>query len=379
MQRISTSNLVVIEGGIGLPAGWGGGGGSGGGGGAVYGPTAAGSAAANPPVLMGGTIDGTATGNVDNWKVASGLGYVLAVGAGTAGSPSGGLLTIQGSTAAGSAVASYPVLMGGSDGTDVRIIATTATGQTIVAKPNSDVAVGGAAAPADANIAGAVYNATPITVVTTQAAALQSDVNGFLKVNVAAGGGTGGTSLADQAAFTQTSTAITPIGCLYIGSYASITTGHAGVVSCTAAGSMHTTIDNVNPNGVAIAANSSPVVNPVLTVAGAAVVKGGVPVVNGASFYQTQAASTSITALTGGSGGATGDYLSHCTVIPTSTSPGVFTITDNATAIYSFPGGASSLSNLVPFTVPVGANSVSGAWKITTGAGLSAVCVGKFT
>lgn len=45
---------------------------------AVYGPTAAASPAANPPVLIGGTVDGTATGNVDNWKVASGIGYVSA-------------------------------------------------------------------------------------------------------------------------------------------------------------------------------------------------------------------------------------------------------------------------------------------------------------
>ena len=43
--------------------------------GAVYGPTVAGSPAANPPVLMGGTIDGTSTGNVDNWKVVGGVGY----------------------------------------------------------------------------------------------------------------------------------------------------------------------------------------------------------------------------------------------------------------------------------------------------------------
>jgi hypothetical protein len=115
------------------------------------------------------------------------------------------------------------------------------------------------------------------------------------------------------------------------------------------------------------------------TNAGAALVTGGVGVVNGASVYQTEPASTSITALTGGGGGATGDYLSHCTVVPTTVSPGVFTITDNATAIYSFPGGTNSLSNLVPWTIPVGAKSASGAWKVTTGAGLSIVCVGKFT
>jgi len=56
----AASNVVVMSGGSGLATGSGGGGA---GGGAVYGPTAAGSAAANPPVLMGGTVDGTATGS----------------------------------------------------------------------------------------------------------------------------------------------------------------------------------------------------------------------------------------------------------------------------------------------------------------------------
>lgn len=51
-------------------------GGGGGGGGAVFGPTAAGSPAANPPVLIGGTVDGTATGAVDNLKVVSGVAFV---------------------------------------------------------------------------------------------------------------------------------------------------------------------------------------------------------------------------------------------------------------------------------------------------------------
>ena len=49
------------------------------GGGAVYGPTAVGSATANPPVSVGGSVDGTSTGNVGIWKVnSSGLGFVSA-------------------------------------------------------------------------------------------------------------------------------------------------------------------------------------------------------------------------------------------------------------------------------------------------------------
>ena len=49
-------------------------------------------------------------------------------GLGTAGTPSTSVHTVQGSTASGSALASYPVLVAGSDGTDVRNLATNSTG-----------------------------------------------------------------------------------------------------------------------------------------------------------------------------------------------------------------------------------------------------------
>lgn len=117
------------------------------------------------------------------------------------------------------------------------------------------------------------------------------------------------------------------------------------------------------------------------TNAGAALVKGGVGVVSGGSNYETVAAT--ITAQVLGPTGATGDYLSHCTVYPTSTSPGVVTVFDNTNAtgtnVIAFPGGASSISNLVPFSFPVGAVSTAGPWKVTTGANLVVTCYGKFT
>lgn len=83
----TTANTV---GGSGLPTGTGGGSGGGGGGGAVFGPTAVGTAAANPPVLQGGTIDGTATGAVAVQKIVSGVAFMNnAQWAGTTlGSPS---------------------------------------------------------------------------------------------------------------------------------------------------------------------------------------------------------------------------------------------------------------------------------------------------
>jgi hypothetical protein len=99
--------------------------------------------------------------------------------------------------------------------------------------------------------------------------------------------------------------------------------------------------------------------------------------IGAANAYETVAASQTAQSL--GATGATGDYLSHCVVTPGTTSPGVVTILDDATAIVSFAGGASSVSNLVPFAVPIGAISVSGAWKITTGANVTVVCVGRFT
>jgi len=118
------------------------------------------------------------------------------------------------------------------------------------------------------------------------------------------------------------------------------------------------------------------------TNAGAALVKGGVGVVNGGSTYQAVAASQTATVLQT-STGAIGDYLSHCVIYPTSTSPGVVTVFDNTNAagtnVIAFPGGASSVSNLVPIAVPVGAVSTAGAWKVTTGANVSAVCYGKFS
>jgi hypothetical protein len=93
--------------------------------------------------------------------------------------------------------------------------------------------------------------------------------------------------------------------------------------------------------------------------------------------YETVAASQ--TAQTLGPTGALGDYLSHIVIVPGTTSPGNVIILDNATTIYTFAGGAGSTADLRSFTVPVGALSVSGAWKITTGANVTVLGVGDFT
>lgn len=93
--------------------------------------------------------------------------------------------------------------------------------------------------------------------------------------------------------------------------------------------------------------------------------------------YETVAASQTGQVL--GAIGATGDRFEGLLIIPATTSPGLVTILDNAISIPVFVGGATSVSNLVPFYVYLGVNSLSGAWKITTGANVSVVATGNFT
>jgi hypothetical protein len=97
----------------------------------------------------------------------------------------------------------------------------------------------------------------------------------------------------------------------------------------------------------------------------------------GAGEYETVAATATAQVL--GATGAAGDYISGVLVIPATTSPGNVLLLDSATSITVFTGGASSVSNLVPFFIPLGMVSVSGAWKITTGSNVSCIGIGNFT
>lgn len=97
----------------------------------------------------------------------------------------------------------------------------------------------------------------------------------------------------------------------------------------------------------------------------------------GAGEYETVAASQTAQVL--GGAGAIGDYIAGLLVIPATTSPGNVLLLDNATSITVFVGGATSVSNLVPFFIPLGMKSVSGAWKVTTGANVSVIGIGNFT
>jgi hypothetical protein len=140
-------------------------------------------------------------------------------------------------------------------------------------------------------------------------------------------------------------------------------------------------LSNLTPGRKAAAA-SSPVVLSTEDLAAISAIGGGggsVTIADSAfSEWERVPASTSNQVL--GTTGATGDYLASVLIVPSSTSPGSVTIKDGAgTAFPIFEGGASSLSNLVPFPVPLGIKSMAGAWSITTGTGLSAIPSGNFT
>lgn len=94
--------------------------------------------------------------------------------------------------------------------------------------------------------------------------------------------------------------------------------------------------------------------------------------------YETVAASQTDQVL--GATGGSGDDLDVLLIVPATTSPGAVSIKDGSgSAITVFTGGASSVTNLVPFPVPINARSTSGAWKVTTGANVSVIATGNFT
>jgi hypothetical protein len=93
--------------------------------------------------------------------------------------------------------------------------------------------------------------------------------------------------------------------------------------------------------------------------------------------YETVAASQTNQVL--GPTGATGDYIAGVLIIPETVNPGNVILLDNAISIIIFAGGATSVSSLVPFFVPLGLISVSGSWRLTTGADVHCVAMGNFT
>lgn len=91
--------------------------------------------------------------------------------------------------------------------------------------------------------------------------------------------------------------------------------------------------------------------------------------------YETVAASQ--TAQVMGANGAVGDYLSHVVFQPATVGAGTSSVLDGAVVVFTYTAG--TLTDLRPITFVGGPKSVSGAWKITTGANMTATAFGNFT
>lgn len=94
--------------------------------------------------------------------------------------------------------------------------------------------------------------------------------------------------------------------------------------------------------------------------------------------YETVAAGQTAQVL--GETGKAGDYLERVIITPAVVACGAVTVIDGSTNVISFVGGGTTaLDDVKPFAIEIGARSVTGPWKITTGANVSVMAVGDFT
>jgi hypothetical protein len=103
--------------------------------------------------------------------------------------------------------------------------------------------------------------------------------------------------------------------------------------------------------------------------------KAGIEVTPAAVHYEDVAKSQTAQVL--GSSGAVGDFLSHLLVVPETTGAGTIALLDGSVSRNVFVAG--TLGDLTPFPIPIMANSVNGAWKVTTGDNVHVIAVGRFT
>ena len=102
--------------------------------------------------------------------------------------------------------------------------------------------------------------------------------------------------------------------------------------------------------------------------------RGPLEVTDGDDEYETVAASQTAQVL--GATGAAGDYLKQLIVTVQTSATGTCTIND---------GGGSEIP-ITPANIPIGTyviqlgiTSVTGSWRVTTGAGCTVLAVGDFT
>lgn len=91
--------------------------------------------------------------------------------------------------------------------------------------------------------------------------------------------------------------------------------------------------------------------------------------------YETVAASQTAQVL--GGTGATRDYIDHLVVVVATAATAAVSILDGSTSISVFPNSPGG--GIGTYHVNLGLYSVSGPWKVTTGAGSSVIAVGNFS
>lgn len=160
------------------------------------------------------------------------------------------------------------------------------------------------------------------------------------------------------------------------------------VATGTPSGTQDVNVKQLNGNTVSVGAGAvgtgvqrvtlasdDPLVAKIPASLGAKAASASLSVVQSGMEYETVAAAQTAQVL--GATGATGDFLSHVILQPAATNAGTTTILDNATVIFTYTAG--TLADLRPIVVPFGLFSVSGAWKVTTGASMAVIGIGDFT
>lgn len=95
---------------------------------------------------------------------------------------------------------------------------------------------------------------------------------------------------------------------------------------------------------------------------------------DGGHEYEHVAASQTAQVL--GTAGSIGDYLTRLVVTVVTAATSTVTITDGALAAHTIVPANTPIG---PYSILIGARSVNGAWKVTTGAGVEVMAVGQFS
>ena len=91
--------------------------------------------------------------------------------------------------------------------------------------------------------------------------------------------------------------------------------------------------------------------------------------------FQYETVAVSQTAQVLGGTGAAGDYLHRVVVAVATAATSAVSVIDNATTVLSIPANTP----IGVYSVAVNAVSSSGAWKITTAAGVTVLAIGIFS